>query len=223
VVSSRFPARNPRKSLSSKALSACIGVYPRLMRGGRWVVVGSQSGLRPAVLRLLPAGLGGSGGEDFCGIVAFCVNRWASRSVLVWYNDLITETSRSPGGLRPQPKPILAPRRGERQEDRTVRRLTFAILASLRETRSLGFKGLYFVCSELFARNQDSEKSQCRDNPQFLTGDGLAPAASPREPIVQNEPNWAGRPRPRKAKCAKRTQLAGVKCAKRTQFPDEAK
>ena len=30
--------------------------------------------------------------KDFCGIPAFCVNRRASRSVLVWWNYRVTET-----------------------------------------------------------------------------------------------------------------------------------
>ena len=44
-------------------------------------------------------------------------------------------------------------------------------------------------------------------NSQFLAGDGWAPAPSPPGPIVRNEPNLAGRPEPRRAKCAKRTQF----------------
>jgi hypothetical protein len=45
-----------------------------------------------------------------------------------------TEARRAQRGLRPQLKPVLSPRRKERQEDRMAVRFTFAILASWRET-----------------------------------------------------------------------------------------
>ncbi len=80
-----------------------------------------------------------------------------------------------------------APRRGTKMV------LPLAILASLRETGSLGFKGSYFVRSDLFARSQDSEKSQGRDNSQFLAGDGLAPAPCPPGRSCKTNPISAGR------------------------------
>jgi len=46
-----------------------------------------------------------------------------------------------------------------------------------------------FVCSGLFARSQDSDKPPCRENPQYVAGDGMPPA-----------PACAG-------DCAKRTQF----------------
>jgi hypothetical protein len=69
-------------------------------------------------------------------------------------------------------------------------------------------------------------------SPRYSSIPSFQSSGAGRGAIVQNEPNSAGRPGPRRAKCAKRTQFpAGpggtrpggrgtrVKCAKRTQFP----
>ena len=51
---------------------------------------------------LSPFGLGWSGGKDFRRILIFCVNKRASRNVLIWLNARIIETSRTPGAGRRQ-------------------------------------------------------------------------------------------------------------------------
>jgi len=72
---------------------------------------------------------------------------------------------------------------------------------------SLDCTDLRCLRSEIAARRGHSEKSAGRDNTQFHAGDGWSLTPCPHQPIVQNEPNLPGRPGPRTAKCAKRTQF----------------
>jgi hypothetical protein len=92
------------------------------------------------------------------------------------------------GRRLPQPRPILSPRRGERQEDRTVTASPLAILASLRETQSSLRAEIVLILFSVASVSLRWEFAPNKPNLRISRCLGLAPPGV--VPMRTNKPNF---------------------------------
>jgi hypothetical protein len=138
--------------------------------------------------------------EHFCGIFGFCVNRGASRSVFMVKlhhretkpiseggSSLRLQVSSRTGGSSAQNEPNL-PKSSMRNEPNFPRAESPGPADCAKRTQ-LGWSA-GALKGEMCKTNPICRSQACETNP-------ISPAPSRRSrPIVQNEPNWAGRPGP---------------------------